>query len=182
MITVVFRDTVCVALAPVCINNGESAVKAAHRAVYEALHSIPGCQDAIIEHNTAGAPFIPGKKLYISVSHSRSTAAVAVDATAPVGIDIEEPRYKQLERIASRVLSDAELAVYNNPQRLLEAWTMKESLYKAVGGAAPDFIRDIELPLTAGQLPAVAGHECEVIMCRRIAGQQLTVVRVKDGL
>lgn len=182
MITLIFKGTTRVALSPICVNDGESAVAAARRAVMEAIRAIPGCHDAIIDHDRSGAPFIPGSKLYISVSHSRLTAAVAVDALSPVGIDVEEPRDKQLRRVASRILSDAELAVYDNPQRLLEAWTLKEALYKAVGGTAPDFIRDINLPLSARQAPQAAGRECETVMCRRIAGQQLTVVRVMDGL
>ena len=182
MITLIFKGSTCVALAPIHINGGESARDAARKAVMEALHSIPGCRGALIEHNKVGAPFIPDKELYISVSHSRLTAAVAVDASAPVGIDIEEPRYRQLCRVAPRVLSEAELAVCDTPAQLLEAWTMKEALYKAVGGTAPDFIRDIRLPLTAQHTPVVSGHECETVMCRYIAGQQLTVVRVKDVL
>lgn len=182
MITLIFKGSTCVALAPIDRKDGESTAGAARRAVLEALHSIPSCRDAEISHNPAGAPFIPGKNLFISVSHSRLTAAVAVDSLAAIGVDIEEPRERQLERVTPRVLSEAECGIYNTAERLLEAWTLKEALYKATGGAAPDFIRDIRLPMTPGDLATAAGRDCETVLSRHIAGQQLTVVRIKDGL
>lgn len=113
---------------------------------------LPG---ALIAHRPDGAPYLEGMPdVYISISHSVHYAAIAL-APFPIGIDIEEPR-EQLRRVASRVLSDSELAAADTLPSLLHAWTVKEALYKlAPSPEACDFRSYITVnPPTVNHHPA----------------------------
>lgn len=109
--------------------------------------------DAIYSHDPAGAPLIKGidSAVHISVSHCRTCAALAV-SDRPVGIDVETER-EQLQRVAPRVLSADELEYYGD--RLLQAWTLKEALYKASHTPGLDFRANIHLPLDGGSCARV---------------------------
>lgn len=101
---------------------------AAVRSILDRLYG-PGCE---LGHDACGAPCLPGNPgTSISISHSQSVAAVAVDARRYIGIDTEELRAGQLERIKSRYLSPAEQADWTTPHDLLTAWCIKEAAYKA---------------------------------------------------
>lgn len=67
----------------------------------------------------------------VSISHSRHWAAVALNPECRIGVDIEEARPEQLRRVAPKFLSGAERRLWDD--RLLEAWTCKEAVYKAAG-------------------------------------------------
>lgn len=99
--------------------------------------------DIRLEHNDDGSPYVDIPGIEISISHCR-TCAVLVTGSSPLGVDVETDR-AQLARVAPRVLSQAELDIYS--QRLVEAWTLKEALYKAAKTPGLDFRRDIQLPL-----------------------------------
>lgn len=118
--------------------------------------------DATVAHRPDGSPAItaPSSAISlptISISHSRLYAALALCRSgAPIGIDIEEWR-TQLVRVAPRVLSPAETAVYaTSPEMLLKAWTLKEALYKCALTPGLDFRTMITLP-TDGKPTASAG-------------------------
>ena len=102
---------------------------------------------AEIGHNANGSPYIVGSEWYISVSHSRNFAALAWSDEPGIGIDIEEPRQSQLERVASKFLSDDELPRWTG--RLLEAWTIKEAAFKALRTGPAD-LRLYKLPTAEG--------------------------------
>ena len=104
---------------------------------------------ARIVHAPSGRPLLENADgLYISISHSADYVAVAFGPVEGIGIDVEQPR-AQLARVAPRVLSAAEMAVYGRSERLLlKAWTLKEALYKAALTEGVDFRRDIILPLS----------------------------------
>lgn len=99
-----------------------------------------------ISHRPDGSPYINKEGIYISVSHSRHHAALAV-AAHEVGIDIEQQR-TQLIRIAGRFLSAEEQKIYNTPALILRAWTLKEASYKALRPDTP--ATKIALPPAAG--------------------------------
>lgn len=101
--------------------------------------------DCSLTHLPNGAPRLCPDTAHISISHSRHLAAVALDPTRIIGIDIEEARPEQLQKVAARVLSEEELAEYADS--LLQAWTLKEALYKCAGVDGADFRRDIHLPI-----------------------------------
>ncbi|MGM9846231.1 MAG: 4'-phosphopantetheinyl transferase family protein [Muribaculaceae bacterium] len=129
--------------------------------------------DTTIAHTADGAPSLPQHPgLLISISHCRSLCAVAIaEGPALIGIDTEEPR-PQLERVAPRVLSAAEMAIYAPvSDGLLQAWTLKEALYKAALTPGLDFRADIHIS-DARSTPAVAyigDRPYDVVYSRRIA-------------
>ena len=102
---------------------------------------LPG---AVLRHTLSGVPQIDG--VYVSVSHSRHYAAVAF-AACPVGIDIEEHRDSQLERVATRFLDEEEMAGGAlSADELLRAWTAKEAAFKALAPHNEGLVlRDIRL-------------------------------------
>ena len=103
--------------------------------------------DVTLTHQPSGAPCLEGCHMSISISHSTHYAAIALSPTNQIGIDIEELR-PQLRRVAPRVLSEHEIEAYSNSDSLLlQAWTLKEALYKAALTPGLDFRRDINLPL-----------------------------------
>lgn len=87
--------------------------------------------DARLVHDPDGAPLLTGSDLRISISHSRNFAAIALHPSERIGIDIEEPRIEQLRRVMTKFLAPAEVPLWSN--RLLQAWTCKEAVYKAAG-------------------------------------------------
>lgn len=145
-------------------------------------------------HDALGAPVIelPDGTLckeYVSLSHSRRTAALAVSPRR-IGIDIEEER-SQLGRVAARVLSDDELKQYLQlPHGLVRAWTLKEALFKAsraLTDAEIDFARQLHLPApgdatarvcdASGRIVAEFDTEAEL----RPDGQMVAVVTCRDA-
>jgi phosphopantetheinyl transferase (holo-ACP synthase) len=83
----------------------------------------------------------------ISITHCNDTAmlAVAPEGTA-IGIDCEQPR-RALRNVAPRILSEKELAAWSaSDALLLQAWTIKEAVYKAAGIQGLDFAKGINLP------------------------------------
>ena len=81
-------------------------------------------------------------------------------------------------RVAPRVLSESEMAVYGvSSDLLLRAWTMKEALYKAALTPGLDFRRDIMLPShPASTAATVAGRPFTIIATLTIAPDTLTLV------
>lgn len=87
--------------------------------------------DARVIHDADGAPSLADSPLHISISHSAHFAALAVDESVRIGVDIEEPRLEQLRRVVSKFLAPEELPRWES--RLLQAWTAKEAAFKAAG-------------------------------------------------
>lgn len=88
--------------------------------------------EAALHHDDNGAPYLDGTATgtFISVSHSASTACVAVRNGSAVGVDIETGR-SQLRSVAARFLSPDEQAIFTSDTALLTAWTSKEAAFKA---------------------------------------------------
>lgn len=107
-----------------------TAGSAAAQRILQTMLSDP---TATITHDTTGAPAVCGHPdLHISVSHSRTHAAVALSAS-PLGIDLEEPR-EALGRVAPKFLQPEERRQFVTTEQLLRAWTAKEAVYKALRG------------------------------------------------
>lgn len=77
---------------------------------------------------------------YFSLSHTDGAVCVAL-SERPVGVDIERVR-KIREELAKKILTKGETDIFLNlPSEerngyLLEAWVMKESIFKMTGGEA----------------------------------------------
>ncbi|MBK3631389.1 4'-phosphopantetheinyl transferase superfamily protein [Streptomyces sp. MBT97] len=74
-----------------------------------------------------------------SVSHSGDVIGLAVTRGADVGLDVEDGGGTDVEKVAPRVLADAELTALRarpadeRPAAFLRYWTRKESVLKAIG-------------------------------------------------
>lgn len=101
-----------------------------HEAAIELLCEVMG-RDVAVVHDGNGAPRLIGQPGCITLSHCSAGVAVAYDAVNAVGIDMEVAR-GQLERVKAKFLSDAELGRMSGINALLDAWTVKEALYKAM--------------------------------------------------
>lgn len=147
------------------IEGSESRRAAEEATLSKMLHEAFG-PNTIRESLPSGAPIlirddkeVPGS---FTVSHSRNLAAMAYCADKDIGIDVETYR-SQLERVASRVLSEDELAVYTERDGVLRAWTMKEALYKAAGITGLDFRRDILLPVDGENVAKAGGRLFKIV-------------------
>ena len=111
---------------------------------------------ATIGHNPDGSPNIIGSNLNISISHSHNHVAIALNPHQRIGIDIESWR-DSLNIVREKFLTTHEIAVYNSPQLLLQAWTSKEAIYKAAGITGLPF-HNILLPLDTTKNIATVTH------------------------
>lgn len=161
MITLLLSD-ILLTMAPID-RQGGSRRERERAAVAGLIASLFG-PDARLGHTPLGAPYLVGGP-HISVSHSAHYAAVAACTEAPIGIDIEEERPEQLERVAPRVMTPDELAAYSG--RLLQAWTIKEAAFKAAGKDIAD-LRAISI-LPPGKA-SVDGVEMTVVLSEAIPG------------
>lgn len=104
-------------------------------------------KDAVMNHRADGSPYIEGCDGHISISHTRRYAALAWSSLHEVGIDIEEPRHEQLEKVAKRFLTPEEYKYYSDfEDGLLKAWTLKEAAFKALRNGSVD-LREYLLPI-----------------------------------
>lgn len=136
--------------APIEPLPGESRRDAERRTVATILSNYYG-HDVTVEHDSFGAPSLPHCSDYISISHCRDMAVVAI-APEPVGVDVETWR-DQLLRVAPKFLTPAErLTVGDDPELLLKAWTIKEAIYKLIHRPG---IPLCDIPLTSPSLEII---------------------------
>lgn len=177
MIEIFKYDDITLGITPIEADPGRTRTEREHAAVGDIIARFFGV-DARIGHRDTGAPYLVGREdISLTVSHSRDYAAVAFSTRRTIGIDIEQWR-EQLLRVAPRVLSESEMAVYGvSSDLLLRAWTMKEALYKAALTRGLDFRRDIMLPShPASTAATVAGRPYTIIATLTIAPDTLTLV------
>ncbi len=98
----------------------------------------------VIGHDVLGAPFISGCKTHISISHCIDCVVIAANKECVVGVDAEVWR-PQLLRVRERFLTPDEAALSMSRESLLQAWTIKEAVYKAAMMPGLSF-QDIHLP------------------------------------
>lgn len=138
------------------------------------MKAAEGCT---LSHEPSGAPVLTGFDGYISITHSRLTAAVGFCAEAPIGIDVEGFR-TQLRNVARRVFSDEELKrIGDDPALLLEGWTIKEAVYKAAGIPGLRFREDIILPAGEGKPAHASGKVFSIRTATLPTGETLAVAR-----
>lgn len=156
-----------VLLAPIGAPGGLSA---AREAVASLLRAAAGTGASIV-HAPDGSPLAAGCDLRISVSHSRHIAALAVnEGPERIGVDIEEPRPAQLARVAARVMSQAELDDIDSlPGGLLQAWTLKEAVFKAAGEADVADLREIAIDTATAATATLRGRRLRILLSRHVA-------------
>lgn len=121
--------------------------------------------EAVLDHDEWGAPFIAGidEPPFVSITHSRSEIAIAVNPVVRIGIDLEVWR-SQLIRVASHFLSPAEMEVCRSARSLLRAWTIKEALYKARRCGELPYTTGYTLPLSPEGHATVDGRPYRIDM------------------
>ncbi|RXI23837.1 MAG: hypothetical protein C7K11_03960 [Candidatus Amulumruptor caecigallinarius] len=81
---------------------------------------------------------------FISISHSRDEAVLAVSGSRPVGVDVETWR-EALVSTAGKWLTPAQLEHMHEPLDYLKAWTAKEAIYKLMPEQPPGLM-EVALP------------------------------------
>jgi phosphopantetheinyl transferase len=115
-------------------------------AVRVLLKELLGKETAIAYHPN-GAPYLPGKELAISISHTKGYVAVLLPDTPPAGIDIEY-RANRILKIRSRFLSpeeDSRIDPAHEADHLLIYWCAKEALFKMMGQNEVDFANQMHV-------------------------------------
>lgn len=111
--------------------------------------------DVVIGHDPLGVPFIEGRMTHISISHCADCVVIAANDKMVVGVDAEVWR-PQLLRVRERFLTPAEAALPLGRAALLQAWTIKEAVYKAAMMPGLSF-HDIRLPAAGSCWAVVEG-------------------------
>jgi phosphopantetheinyl transferase len=144
------------------------------------IAEILGPGKAVVKYMENGKPWVENLPGHISVTHSGCFSAAIYHPEKKVGIDIEmiKPR---IENIASRFLSDKELAHLNEEYRtehLVGLWAAKEALYKLWGKASVEYKDHLYVE------PYIPGHDQMVNARITHGGEQrdyvLNISRVTD--
>jgi 4'-phosphopantetheinyl transferase len=86
-----------------------------------------------------GQPYIEDSDFHCSISHSENFIAIAFSNEAPIGIDIEQHRFRDFYPIVTTYFHRQEIAIYQDLLKaeqmnwFYENWTMKEAKAKATG-------------------------------------------------
>jgi 4'-phosphopantetheinyl transferase len=117
------------------------------------LYQMLGEEKEII-YNERRKPFISDHSFYISITHTKTYAALILSSTHEVSIDIEQYGRK-VERVVSHfVRPDEQQSPYkgDNIWSLLLHWSAKEAVYKYMDILEVDFMNDLRvLPFTVQQ-------------------------------
>ena len=112
--------------------------------------------DLKIKYTETGKPILDSSNLQISISHTKSYAAVVISREETIGIDIEKVSDK-VEIVKNKFINIHEhICEENKITHLLLHWSAKESIYKALNIKGIDFRNDITLqrfnPLADGSI------------------------------
>jgi phosphopantetheinyl transferase len=113
-------------------------------------------REVLVKYRTNGSPYLSDMSYHISISHTRSYAAVILGAV-PVGIDIEY-RSSRVLKIPHRFLTDAEfdlLGASPSIEDLLLCWSAKETVFKLTGAHSFDYLRDVRI--LSGEFGCISG-------------------------
>lgn len=96
-----------------------------------------------IYYYPTGRPYLSDESSFITISHTRGYAAVAVNKQYPIGIDIEYISEK-IKRVQSRVVSEKEyIDKEKELEHLLLHWSAKETIFKVLDAEGVDYIDHI---------------------------------------
>jgi 4'-phosphopantetheinyl transferase len=106
-----------------------------------------------------GRPRIAGSDVHVSVSHSGERVAVAVTRAGPLGVDVEEIREVDLDKVAPIVLAPDETGRVSSASDFYAYWTRKEAVVKATGDGLAMPLQQVLVtpPDAAPELIAYAG-------------------------
>lgn len=114
-----------------------------------------------LEEGAHGKPYLVDPRLPLSFnwSHSGSVVMIAVSTATDVGVDVERlHRATDIDQVAERVFSPAELSVYRALEgearraAFFNGWTRKEAFIKATGEGLSRPLREFDVELRPGEL------------------------------
>ena len=122
-----------------------------------------GYNYTLIQYHPTGRPFIADSSLYISISHTKGYAAIALQENVPVGIDIEQIGEK-VRRVGKKFLSSQEVAAIvpdeNEIYNLLIHWSAKETIFKLIDREGIDFSEHLRIhPFNISNNGIIIGEE-----------------------
>lgn len=96
-----------------------------------------------VYYNDSGKPFLVDQSYHISVSHTKSYVAVAINKEKRIGLDIEYISEK-IKRVQSRVIAPSEyIDKENELVHLLLHWSAKEAMFKFMDVEGVDFLKHL---------------------------------------
>jgi 4'-phosphopantetheinyl transferase len=119
------------------------------------------------ERNASGKPTLPDTDIEFSISHSGDLALVGVGRGRPLGIDVERVHgIPDWNALADFILTGRERGIVmpDDPAGLLQVWTRKEALLKAIGTGLVD-----------------SPTELDVMESSRVAGLVITDLELPPG-
>lgn len=122
--------------------------------------------DLKIAYNEVGAPILPDREEYISVSHTRDRVVVML-SDKRVGVDIERLD-RRFGRILSKYLTPREQALSSDNRFHAAAWCAKEAIYKWAGIEGLSF-EEVE----------IVHYEADRLMAR-IRGSEAVELRIEQ--
>lgn len=128
-----------------------------------------------IVYEPSGAPRLAGFAGYISVSHSRTHAAVCI-SEAQCGVDIEFVG-RDFACVQARYMTSGERALSPDPLLPAAVWCAKECMYKYARRSGTDRLRDLRVDavdFAAGRIAGRVGREPVAMRMHRY-GEDLAV-------
>ncbi len=113
------------------------------------IYQITGKLDSHLFKDESGKLHLDDSNQHLSISHSDAYIGLALSEKV-IGFDLQKSASK-INRIAKRFLSDKEndtLKAWNSEKNMIQAWTIKEAVYKAYGKKGILFSSQIQLDLS----------------------------------
>ena len=125
------------------------------------MHEL-GIASPIVYH-PSGRPYLKDDARHISISHTRSYAAIAISETNPIGLDIEQ-RTDKVCRVRDKFLSHEEKLFLPSEKKNVEAmlviWTAKEAMFKLIDKPGVDFAEHFHVsPFELADEGCLQAHE-----------------------
>lgn len=109
-----------------------------------------------------GKPYLNQKDVFFNVSHSGDCFVIAITHLGPIGIDVEQKnRIMDCSKIKSFLFSESELKLFDcleqesKQEAMINAWTRKESFFKALGSGLTSPLKELEVNFVSGSEPSI---------------------------
>lgn len=102
----------------------------------------------------SGKPILKGQEIHFSISHSKTLVGVAISSIGNIGLDIEP--FRKFEKVTSafsffsKAEQDFILATPQPERSLIELWSKKEALIKALGSQMFDDASKTDVRFSTG--------------------------------
>ena len=130
-------------------------------AVRRLMHEV-GCLSPI-KYYPSGRPYLEDDERFVSISHTRGYAAIAMHTKQPIGLDIEQ-RTERVCRVGEKFLSNEEKIFLpqgkKNVEAMLVIWTVKEAMFKLMDKEGVDFAHHLHVsPFEMAEVGSLVAHE-----------------------